>query len=104
MTVQVMITLYCHHHHDNSGGLCSECIDLRNYALERLRKCPFQEGKTTCAKCPVHCYKSEMREKIREVMRYSGPRMAYSHPILALFHFIDRMRKEPISTIDKADN
>ena len=102
MTVQVMITLYCRHHHNKSGGLCSECTNLRNYALERLRKCPFQEGKTTCAKCPVHCYSSEMREKIREVMRYSGPRMTYRHPVLALFHFIDRMRKKPIPDIDNA--
>ena len=62
----------------------------------RLDKCPFLEGKTTCANCPVHCYKSDMREKVREVMRYSGPRMTLRHPILAVFHLIDGLRKEPV--------
>ena len=30
--------------------------------------------------------KPEMREKIRQVMRYSGPRMIFHHPIAALRH------------------
>jgi hypothetical protein len=74
-----------------------------NYALERLKKCPFQGGKTTCAKCPVHCYKPKMREKIRIVMRYSGPRMLYHHPVLAIFHLIDSRRKQPIQAPEKQD-
>ncbi len=72
-----------------------ECAPLRDYALERLDKCPFQEGKTTCAKCRVHCYKPEMREKVRTVMRYSGPRMLYRHPVLAVMHLVDSRRKSP---------
>ena len=35
-----------------------------------------------------------MREKIREVMRYAGPRMSYRHPLLAFYHFFDGMKKE----------
>jgi len=35
-----------------------------------------------------------MGVKIREVMRYSGPRMTFRHPILALFHVLDGLRKE----------
>ena len=94
-TIKVMLDMYCRAHH-RDGKLCSECAELRDYALERLDSCPFQEGKTTCLKCPVHCYKPAMREKIRAVMRYSGPRMTYRHPVLALFHFIDGARKEPV--------
>ena len=100
-TVEVMISLYCQRHHHNSK-LCAECVELTNYALERLKKCPFREGKTICAKCPVHCFPPIMREKIRAVMRYAGPRMTHRHPMLALFHFIDRMRQEPIRPVDKA--
>jgi len=85
-TIAVMIDLYCHSQH-GSDGLCSECSELLVYAKERLEKCPFQEGKTTCAKCPVHCFKPAMRDKIRTVMRYSGPRMLHRHPILAIHHF-----------------
>ena len=97
-----MISFYCHHHH-HKNMLCAACVELTNYALERLNRCPFQEGKTTCTKCPVHCYQPAMREKIRSVMRYAGPRMTYRHPFLALTHFIDRMRKEPIGPIDKVN-
>jgi hypothetical protein len=94
-TVAVMITDYCRNHHPEDKR-CLECAELLDYALERLKKCPFQEGKTTCAKCPVHCYQPDMREKIRIVMRYAGPRMLYRHPILAIFHIIDGRRKQPI--------
>ena len=94
-TVRSMISLYCRAHHQR-GALCLECAGLADYALERLDKCPFQEGKTTCTKCPVHCYKPQMREKIRTVMRYSGPRMTYRHPVKALLHVYDGRRKEPV--------
>jgi len=36
-----------------------------------------------------------MRERIRSVMRYAGPRMMYRHPLLAFHHLIDGMRKAP---------
>lgn len=89
-----MIRLYCDNNH-KSTGLCSDCTALVDYSRQRLQKCPYGEGKTTCAKCPVHCYKPEMREKIRAVMRYSGPRMIYRHPFMTVFHLIDGARKEP---------
>lgn len=90
-----MISLYCRHHHTPSENLCPECKNLLEYAICRLDSCPFGEGKTTCANCRIHCYKPEMREKIREVMRYSGPRMLRRHPVLALFHVIDGIQKQP---------
>ncbi|MDO8568567.1 MAG: nitrous oxide-stimulated promoter family protein [Dehalococcoidales bacterium] len=97
-TIEVMLDLYCRHHHAGVG-LCGECRELLDYARERLKRCPFQAGKTTCARCRVHCYKPAMREKIRVVMRYSGPRMMSRHPVLAIAHFIDSLRKEPVRKI-----
>jgi len=94
-TVRVMITDYCRAHH-NAKEPCLECVELAEYALERLNKCPFGEGKTTCARCPVHCYRADKREKIRTVMRYAGPRMIYRHPVLAIFHIVDNRRKAPV--------
>lgn len=95
-TIRCMIGLYCRAHHTLAAdALCGECAGLLEYARVRLGKCPFQEGKTTCAKCPVHCYKPEMREKTRAVMRYAGPRMLFRHPVLTLFHYLDGLRKEP---------
>ena len=97
-TVALMIALYCLKHH-YCKGMCPKCKELLDYALKRLDKCPFQEGKTTCARCSVHCYKPAMRERIRAVMRYSGPRMIYRHPILSIWHLIDGRRKEPASRL-----
>ena len=95
-TVEAMIGIYCHAHHGTRNNLCSECAQLKDYANLRLVKCPFQEGKTTCARCPIHCYTPAMREEIKAVMRYAGPRMLYRHPILAVQHLIDGRRKEPV--------
>ncbi|MFH1646183.1 MAG: nitrous oxide-stimulated promoter family protein [Chloroflexota bacterium] len=94
-TVAVMIAMYCRDNH-SGGELCPECAGLRDHALERLEKCPFGEGKTICARCPVHCYQPARRERIRTVMRYAGPRMIYRHPVMAVFHIADKRRKEPV--------
>ncbi len=94
-TVEAMIALFCRDHHHTDGELCDACRELVEYARLRLSRCPFQENKTTCGNCPVHCYKPGMREKIRAVMRYAGPRMLLRHPLLALGHLLDGRRKEP---------
>lgn len=86
--VSLMISLYCRKRHGTKHGLCSECAALDTYARQRIDKCPFMETKTFCSNCKVHCYKPEMREKIRAVMRFSGPRMIFHHPIMALRHVL----------------
>lgn len=92
-TVSLMITIYCRHHH---GGreLCSECAALDAYARLRSDKCPFMETKTFCSNCKVHCYKPDMREKIRAVMRFSGPRMLFHHPVMAIRHVIETKKEK----------
>lgn len=94
--VEEMISLYCRKNHGEEKGskLCPECQALSNYARQRSEKCPFMEEKTFCANCKVHCYKPEMREKIRAVMRFSGPRMLLYHPLLALWHLICSMKEK----------
>ncbi len=92
--VSQMIELYCKKQHGHKHGLCTECAELERYARLRSDKCPFMESKTFCSNCKVHCYKPEMREKIREVMRYSGPRMIFSHPITAIRHVIESKKEK----------
>lgn len=102
-TIEKMVELYCHSLHGSpDGGLCTECADLVTYAAERLYRCPFQEKKSTCAKCTVHCYKPTMREKIRVIMRHSGPRMIRVHPLLAAAHLLDGLRKPPAMNVSQA--
>lgn len=86
--VSLMISLYCRKNH-GSKTLCPACAELERYARTRSDRCPFMETKTFCANCKVHCYKPEMREKIREVMRFSGPRMLLYHPVMAIRHGIE---------------
>lgn len=59
---------------------------MLNYARKRLEFCQFGEQKTTCQKCPVHCYQPNYREQMKKIMRYSGPRMLFKHPILTVKH------------------
>lgn len=92
-TIQVMIEIYCREHHHPMITLCTECQELLTYAMQRIDKCPFQIDKPTCAKCSVHCYKPDMRERVRQVMRYAGPRMIVYHPILAVLHSVDEITK-----------
>jgi hypothetical protein len=94
-TIEAMIALYCREHHATCGQLCPECGDLRDYARQRLEKCPFGEQKPTCAKCPIHCYKPACREQVREVMRYAGPRLLMRRPILTIRHLLDERKPAP---------
>ena len=98
-----MIALFCRDHHAGGAagaagqpgdGLCPECADLLAYARLRLERCRYGAEKPTCATCETHCYRPEMRERARVVMRYSGPRMLRRHPVLAVAHLVDG-RKTP---------
>lgn len=90
-TVRLMIGLYCRKKH-GGNSLCPECAALDAYAKQRIDQCHFMETKTFCSSCKVHCYKPDMREKIRLVMRFAGPRMIFYHPIMAIRHIIETKR------------
>ena len=98
--VSLMIAIYCRKKH---GGmqLCPACAALDIYARQRSDKCPFMETKTFCSNCSVHCYKKDMREKIREVMRFSGPRMIFHHPFMAIGHVIESKKEKKRMEIQK---
>ena len=91
--VSQMIALYCKKHH---GGkrLCPQCAALDRYARQRSDRCPFMETKTFCSNCKVHCYRPDMRARIKEVMRFSGPRMIFYHPGMAARHMIESMKEK----------
>lgn len=95
-TIEAMLSLYCRARgHTNCKPLCSECAALLDYAARRLERCVFGDAKPTCANCVVHCYAAQMRERIRVVMRWAGPRMVLRHPVLSLLHKLDGRRPAP---------
>lgn len=91
-TIAAMISMYCRAHHGAATDRCEDCSGLLAYAQQRIEKCPFGSDKPVCNTCTVHCYKPEMRERVRIVMRYAGPRMLFRHPLLAIRHLIRSKR------------
>jgi len=92
VTMEAMIGCHCRGRHGTRGDLCQECEELRDYAARRLERCHFGAEKPACARCPVHCYQRQWRERIKAVMRYAGPRMVWRHPVLSLLHWRDGWR------------
>ena len=95
--IEAMVRMYCRgHDHANRAPLCADCAELLDYATRRLERCVFGDAKPTCTNCTVHCYSAQQRERIRLVMKWSGPRMTLRHPILALYHLFDGRRPAPL--------
>lgn len=86
-----MISLYCSKYEGNAE-LCDECKALMEYAERRLSHCPYKEQKPTCRLCSIHCYKPQMRERMKQVMRFSGPRMMWYYPWDALRHLWSELK------------
>jgi len=95
-TICKMVGIYCRANHaEHPDGLCQECRSLLAYAQNRLEKCPFGEDKPVCSQCTIHCYKTEMREQVRQVMAYAGPRMLTRSPILTARYMYRKRFKRP---------
>ena len=86
--VQTMIEVYCKNKCKAKEIPCEKCKDLIQYSKTRIDKCPYMETKSFCSSCKTHCYDMKYRGKIKEVMRFSGPRMILYHPIITLKHMI----------------
>ncbi len=72
--------------------VCGECAELLGYAEKRRAQCP-KDPKPFCSHCDTHCYKADMRERMRDVMRYSGPRSMFrGHAIDSVKHLIEGKR------------
>jgi hypothetical protein len=93
-TIKAMVGIYCKKHH-GFKSLCSECNELLDYAYKRIEHCKFGDKKPACNSCPVHCYAPLKREKIREVMRFSGKFMPLRHPYLSIIHLLKAKRRQP---------
>lgn len=97
-TMRQIIEIYCHNkHHAPKGELCEECSDVWAYAEHRVEVCPHMETKTFCSVCKTHCYGPEYREKIREIMRYGGPRMLFVSPWLVIKHMYLEWRDKQLN-------
>ena len=86
--LEQFVRIYCGgKHKTHNGKLCADCDDLLSYSLQRLQRCP-QDPKPACKHCEIHCYKPVYREKIRDVMRYSGKRLLLHGRLDLLWHYL----------------
>ena len=88
-TVRKMIELYCRHRL-KADTMPEQYQHLADFACRRLDHCRYGENKTACKDCPTHCYPPTEREQIREVMRWTGPRMILYSPIAAIRHLFNK--------------
>ena len=93
-TLTAMRQLYCHDHHAGGTSHARNAATLQSMPIA-ARGLPFSNGQATCGHCRIHCYRAEARAAIQEIMRYSGPRMLWRHPLLAIRHMRDSLRKSP---------
>jgi len=95
------ISIYCQENHpggvkearlslileDKKLVLCPECYELMNYSITKLLSCPYHP-KPMCKKCKTHCYAPGYRERIREVMRFSGLYLIKHGRLDLLIHYL----------------
>jgi hypothetical protein len=101
-TIGAMIGMYCKSRHGRRVDYCERCRCLLSYAEVKIDKCVFHESKPACNECRVHCYSREMREEIRAIMRFSGPRMLLFHPVLGTLHMVERLRHHGVGSPRRA--
>lgn len=98
------IELFCHAKHDRkmSGEvsapeivqtakkrrlvLCKECAALLEHGMTKRANCPLIP-KPACKNCHIHCYSPEYRQRIREIMAYSGRKMVLRGRLDYLWHY-----------------
>lgn len=66
---------------------CPECQEFLAYAILRRLRCPL-DPKPTCKECPVHCYRPGHRERVREIMRFSGRYLIKRGRLDLLWHYL----------------
>lgn len=85
-----MVAFYCRKNDESGAGLCPTCRELLAYAHDRLDRCPYRNDKPSCKRCSIHCYKPDMRERMRAVMRLAGSRMLFHHPVTVIRHLFGK--------------
>jgi len=91
-TLEKMTRLFCRAKHRRQNP-CPQCRELITYARQRLDACRYGAQKPPCERCHIHCYKPIMRDRVKQVMRYAGPRMVIYYPLDALRHLVKKNAK-----------
>jgi ribosomal protein L34E len=86
-----MICCHCRKKH-RQKALCSSCGELLRYVSARLNECRLPQETSSCFLCPAYCYNSDMRTRIKPVMRSAAPYMLIRSPIL-MVKYLHHLKK-----------
>ena len=91
-TVTEMIEIFCHDLHRTDGAqLCPECEELLDYVKKRVNACPQMANKTHCSECKTHCYAPNRQQRIKQIVQYSQPKLAFKSPVTAMRNKISQL-------------
>lgn len=94
-TVSLMIGLYCQKKHGTKKGeLCPECRQLLDYVKFRRMKCRGVTKSPSARTAAFIVINRICSEKIARVMRFSGPKMVFYHPVIAFSHLAETKRQK----------
>lgn len=66
--------------------VCDECTKMLTHGTAKRLICPM-EPKPYCKECDVHCYAPGYRERVREIMRYSGKKLILRGRVDLIYHY-----------------
>ncbi len=67
--------------------LCHDCGKLLSHGIAKLLLCPY-DPKPMCKKCETHCYAPGYRERVREVMKFSGRYLIKHGRLDLMIHYL----------------
>ena len=67
-------------------AMCPDCQKLLQHGIAKLLQCPYVP-KPMCNKCETHCYAPGYRERMQEVMRFSGLYMVKHGRLDLMIHY-----------------
>ena len=82
--IELMVKIYCSKNH--KGSICEDCEKVLNYSFLRIDKCRYMETKSFCSACETPCYNTIMRNKMKDIMSYSGKRLIFYNPLIVFKH------------------
>ncbi len=86
-TVACMIQIYCRGRH-RKKQLCPSCQELLEITRLHLSECPPEDDRPFFSSHTIQCFKPEQREEIEQMLGYSGPRLLWHHPMIAIRYMV----------------
>ena len=93
-TVALMIRLYCRKKHGTKKIFVPNAKHFRSMRCSAVINAPLWKPRPFALTAVCIVTSRKCVKKIREVMRFSGPRMILHHPVMAVRHVIESKKEK----------